>query len=123
MATKEEVAAFIAAEFPQTKCVVCEVGNGGATLTLSSGSGARIASNGTNYYIQGGIQSHTQQLAAQGNSQAALPCDSHKERIEKLERIVNRLLWMAGILTGAVALLGFLVNTGIELVKLKLSLH
>jgi len=31
--------------------------NGGATLTLSSGSGARIASNGTNYYIQGGIQS------------------------------------------------------------------
>lgn len=73
--------------------------------------------------IQGGIQSHTQQLAAQGNSQAALPCDSHKERIEKLERIVNRLLWMAGILTGGVALLGFLVNTGIELVKLKLSLH
>ena len=31
--------------------------NGGASLTLSSGSGARIASNGTNYYIQGGIQS------------------------------------------------------------------
>ena len=33
MATKEEVAAFIAAESPLTKCVVREVGNGGATVT------------------------------------------------------------------------------------------
>lgn len=32
MTTKEEVAAFIAAEFPQTKCVVREVGGGGATV-------------------------------------------------------------------------------------------
>jgi acyl-coenzyme A thioesterase PaaI-like protein len=32
MATKEEVAAFIAAEFPQTKCTVREVGGGGATV-------------------------------------------------------------------------------------------
>ena len=37
MATKEEVAAFIAAEFPQTKCVVREVGNGGATVTHEVG--------------------------------------------------------------------------------------
>jgi acyl-coenzyme A thioesterase PaaI-like protein len=33
MATKEEVAAFIAAEFPQTKCVIREVGNRGATVS------------------------------------------------------------------------------------------
>jgi hypothetical protein len=33
MTTKEEVTAFIAAEFPQTKCVVREVGNGGAKVS------------------------------------------------------------------------------------------
>lgn len=33
MATKQEIAAFIAAEFPQTKCQVEEVGNGGATVS------------------------------------------------------------------------------------------
>ncbi len=33
MASKEEIAAFIAAEFPQTKCMVEEVGNGGATVS------------------------------------------------------------------------------------------
>jgi len=32
MATKEEIAAFIAAEFPQTRCIVREVGDGGATV-------------------------------------------------------------------------------------------
>ena len=32
MATRDEVAAFIAAEFPQMKCVIREVGNGGATV-------------------------------------------------------------------------------------------
>lgn len=32
MATTDEVAAFIAAEFPQTKCGVREVGQGGATV-------------------------------------------------------------------------------------------
>src|SRR6185295_17484126 len=37
MATKEEVAAFIAAESPLTKCVVREVGNGGATVTYEVG--------------------------------------------------------------------------------------
>ena len=37
MATKEEVVAFIAAEFPQTKCTVQEVGNGGATITHKIG--------------------------------------------------------------------------------------
>ena len=37
MATKEEVVAFIAAEFPQTRCTVQEVGNGGATVTHEVG--------------------------------------------------------------------------------------
>ncbi len=32
MATTQEVAAFIAAEFPQTKCVIREVGNRSATV-------------------------------------------------------------------------------------------
>ena len=38
MATKEEVAAFIAAEFPQNKCVLREVGNGGATVSYEVGA-------------------------------------------------------------------------------------
>lgn len=38
MATQEEVKAFIAAEFPQTKCMVQEVGNGGATVFQEVGS-------------------------------------------------------------------------------------
>lgn len=37
MTTKEEVSAFIAAEFPQTKCVVCQVGNRGSTVTHDVG--------------------------------------------------------------------------------------
>jgi acyl-coenzyme A thioesterase PaaI-like protein len=37
MATKEQVAAFIAAEFPQTRCVVREVGNRGAVVTHEVG--------------------------------------------------------------------------------------
>lgn len=32
MASKEEIAAFIATEFPQTKCIVEKVGDGGATV-------------------------------------------------------------------------------------------
>lgn len=32
MASKEEIGAFIAAEFPQTKCIVEKVGDGGATV-------------------------------------------------------------------------------------------
>lgn len=32
MATKEEIAAFIVSEFPQTKCIVRDVGNRGATI-------------------------------------------------------------------------------------------
>ncbi|MCC6076720.1 PaaI family thioesterase [Pseudomonas sp. GCM10022188] len=32
MTSKEEIAAFIAAEFPQTKCIVERVGDGGATV-------------------------------------------------------------------------------------------
>lgn len=39
MATKEEIAAFIAAEFPQTKCVVREAGNSGATVVHEVGLG------------------------------------------------------------------------------------
>ena len=39
MPSKEEVAAFIAAEFPQTKCMVEEVGNGGATVSHQIGHG------------------------------------------------------------------------------------
>ena len=38
MATKEEVAAFLAAEFPQTKCTVLGVGNGGATVAHAIGA-------------------------------------------------------------------------------------
>lgn len=37
MATKEEVAAFIAAEFPQTKCVIRNVGNRSATVAHEIG--------------------------------------------------------------------------------------
>lgn len=32
MTTRQEVAAFIAAEFPQTKCTIREVGNAGSTV-------------------------------------------------------------------------------------------
>lgn len=39
MATKEEVSAFIANEFPQTKCVVREVGNRGAVVAHEVGVG------------------------------------------------------------------------------------
>ena len=39
MATKDEVAAFIAAEFPQTKCIVCDVGDGAATVSHEIGLG------------------------------------------------------------------------------------
>ena len=37
MATKEEVAAFIAAEFPQAKCVIREVASSGSTVTHEVG--------------------------------------------------------------------------------------
>lgn len=37
MATKAEVAAFIATAFPQTKCVILEVGNLGATVAHAIG--------------------------------------------------------------------------------------
>jgi acyl-coenzyme A thioesterase PaaI-like protein len=39
VATKEEVAAFIAAEFPQTKCAVRAVGNAGSTVVHEVGQG------------------------------------------------------------------------------------
>ena len=39
MASKQEVATFIAAEFPQTKCIVQEVGDGGATVSHQIGHG------------------------------------------------------------------------------------
>jgi acyl-coenzyme A thioesterase PaaI-like protein len=37
LATKEEIAAFLAAEFPQTKCVIQEVPNGGAVISHEIG--------------------------------------------------------------------------------------
>ena len=37
MATKEEIAAYIASEFPQTKCTILEVANGGATVSHEVG--------------------------------------------------------------------------------------
>jgi len=37
LATKEEVIAFIATEFPQSRCVVEEVGHAGATISLPIG--------------------------------------------------------------------------------------
>lgn len=37
MATKEEVVAFLAAEFPQTKCVIEEVSKGGAVVSHEIG--------------------------------------------------------------------------------------
>ena len=37
MATKEEVAAFIAAEYPQSRCDLREVGHGGATVSYEVG--------------------------------------------------------------------------------------
>jgi acyl-coenzyme A thioesterase PaaI-like protein len=38
MATKEEIAAFIAAEFPQNRCILREVGDGGATVAYEVGA-------------------------------------------------------------------------------------
>jgi len=38
VATKEEISAFIAREFPQTKCTILDVGNGGATLSHEIGA-------------------------------------------------------------------------------------
>ena len=46
MASKEEVAAFIATEFPQTKCVVREVGARGATVVHEVGQ-AELRPGGT----------------------------------------------------------------------------
>jgi len=37
VASKQEVVAFIAQEFPQTKCTVVDVGNSGATVTHEIG--------------------------------------------------------------------------------------
>jgi acyl-coenzyme A thioesterase PaaI-like protein len=37
VATKEEISAFIVREFPQTKCTILEVGNGGATVSHEIG--------------------------------------------------------------------------------------
>ena len=37
MATKEQIAAFLKTEFPQTRCIVEEVGKGGATVSQEVG--------------------------------------------------------------------------------------
>jgi uncharacterized protein (TIGR00369 family) len=44
--TKEEIAAFIAREFPQTKCAVLHVGNAGATVAHEIGP-AELRPGGT----------------------------------------------------------------------------
>ena len=44
--TKEEIAAFIASEFPQTKCAVLDVGNAGATVAHEIGP-AELRPGGT----------------------------------------------------------------------------
>jgi acyl-coenzyme A thioesterase PaaI-like protein len=46
LATRDEVAAFIAAEFPQTKCTVLDVGNRGATVAHAVGA-AELRPGGT----------------------------------------------------------------------------
>ena len=46
MATKEEITAFIAREFPQTKCAILEVGHGGATVSHEVGA-AELRPGGT----------------------------------------------------------------------------
>jgi len=46
VATKKEISAFIASEFPQTKCSVLEVGNGGATVSHEIGA-AELRPGGT----------------------------------------------------------------------------
>src|SRR5580658_6818327 len=47
MATTQEVAAFIAAEFPQSKCMVREVGNRGATVWLEIAGKGQLRPGGT----------------------------------------------------------------------------
>jgi acyl-coenzyme A thioesterase PaaI-like protein len=46
VATKEEIAAFIAREFPQTKCTVLQVGHRGATVSHDVGT-AELRPGGT----------------------------------------------------------------------------
>jgi acyl-coenzyme A thioesterase PaaI-like protein len=46
MADKEEIVAFIAKEFPQTKCVILEVGGAGATVLHPVGA-AELRPGGT----------------------------------------------------------------------------
>jgi acyl-coenzyme A thioesterase PaaI-like protein len=46
MASREEIAAFIAREFPQTKCTILEVGGGSATVAHEVGT-AELRPGGT----------------------------------------------------------------------------
>ena len=46
MATKEEIVAFIAREFPQTKCTILQVGHGSATVSHEVGT-AELRPGGT----------------------------------------------------------------------------
>ncbi len=45
-ATRDEIAAFLAREFPQTKCAILEVGNSGATVSHEVGP-AELRPGGT----------------------------------------------------------------------------
>jgi uncharacterized protein (TIGR00369 family) len=46
VATQQEISAFIAREFPQTRCMVLDVGNGGATVSHEVGP-AELRPGGT----------------------------------------------------------------------------
>jgi uncharacterized protein (TIGR00369 family) len=59
MATKEEISEFIAAEFPHTKCVIVEVGVGGATVSHPV-SAAELRPGGT---VSGPVLMATADLA------------------------------------------------------------
>lgn len=59
MATTEEIAAFIARDFPQVKCTVLDVGNGGATVCHDIGP-AELRPGGT---VSGPVLMATADLA------------------------------------------------------------
>jgi hypothetical protein len=81
MTTKEEVAAFIAAEFPQTKCNVQEVGNGGATVTHEVGPD-ELRSRGNIFHSASGRQSSL--------NFGYLLTKSIKEKADRAVRLLSR---------------------------------
>jgi hypothetical protein len=51
---------------------------------------------------------------------AGLPCASNTERLAKVETTTNRLMWLAGILTGGILVLAWLLQMAVDLLKLKM---